>query len=135
MNKYRCETCTRRIGCGGTDDCPGGIPSHLDVAWMWLIEQIGCASHSDFQIERDIDEWCKVHAEVIKDIQTSAYREGYHDGEVVGAKRDREKVLLKYQNWLVKEAKMAFEMETKAFMVRLNAKIVKEIEELRAGEP
>ena len=46
-----------------------------------------------YQSERDIDEWCKVHSEVIKDIQTSAYREGYHDGEVVGAKGERDKVL------------------------------------------
>ena len=34
-----------------------------------------------YQSERDIDEWCKVHSEVIKDIQTSAYREGYNDGK------------------------------------------------------
>jgi hypothetical protein len=54
MNQYRCETCKRRIGpIDSSNDCPGGIRSHLDVPWLWLIEQIGCASHSDFQSERD----------------------------------------------------------------------------------
>jgi hypothetical protein len=54
MNQYRCETCKRRIGLiDSSNDCPGGIPSHLDVPWVWLIEQIGCTSHSDFQSERD----------------------------------------------------------------------------------
>ena len=52
-----------------------------------------------YQSERDIDEWCKVHSEVIKDIQTSAYREGHHDGEVVGAKGERDTVLERLHIW------------------------------------
>ena len=53
MNQYRCETCNRRVGAGGINDCPIGIPHHLDAPRVWLIEKIGCASHSDFQSERD----------------------------------------------------------------------------------
>jgi hypothetical protein len=34
---------------------------------------------------KEFDEWCKAHEEVLKDIGTSAYREGYHDGEIAGA--------------------------------------------------
>lgn len=49
-------------------------------------------------------------------------------------KAERERVLLKYQNWLAKEAKMAFEGETRALMVRLNSKILKEIESLRGSQ-
>ena len=29
----------------------------------------------------DIDEWCKLHEEVLKDIRIEAYRSGYQDGE------------------------------------------------------
>jgi hypothetical protein len=53
MNQYRCETCQRRTGLiDGPEDCPIRIPSHLDEPRVWLIEQIGCASHSDFQSEQ-----------------------------------------------------------------------------------
>jgi hypothetical protein len=31
--------------------------------------------------------------QALKDIKTEAYREGYHDGEVVGAKQERDRVL------------------------------------------
>jgi hypothetical protein len=39
---YTCETCLRR-----TIDCPIGV-GHLDNKDCYLIEQIGCAAHSDF---------------------------------------------------------------------------------------
>ena len=48
-------------------------------------------------------------------------------------KDEREKVLLKYQNWVAKEAKMALNGETRALVVRLNSKLIKEIESLRGG--
>jgi hypothetical protein len=66
-SKYRCETCNRPIGLiGGFDDCPLSIPSHLDVALVDYMAVVGCASHSDFQSEREkvlkkviaIINWC-----------------------------------------------------------------------------
>jgi hypothetical protein len=56
-NKYGCETCNRSIGkSGGTSDCPLSIPAHLDVGEVYIIEKIGCASHSDFVTTRDLYE-------------------------------------------------------------------------------
>ena len=49
MNLYICKTCNRRIGDDGSNDCPICIPKHLDEPRVWLIEQIGCASHSECQ--------------------------------------------------------------------------------------
>ena len=49
-----------------------------EVAFSRIESKVRSHPH---QSERDIDEWCKVHSEVIKDIQTSAYREGYNDGK------------------------------------------------------
>lgn len=31
--------------------------------------------------DADLDEWCKLHEEILKDIRTEAYRSGFHDGE------------------------------------------------------
>jgi len=33
----RCETCNRKIGCGGTDDCPISIPSHMDDPDIYIV--------------------------------------------------------------------------------------------------
>lgn len=41
----------------------------------------------------NIDEWCKLHEEVLKGIRTEAYGSGYSDGEIIGAQSKREKVL------------------------------------------
>jgi hypothetical protein len=49
----------------------------------------------------DFDEWCKVHEEVLKDIQTSAYGEGYHDGELVGAASERGILKEKYRRLIM----------------------------------
>lgn len=49
----RCETCMRRIGLiDGSDDCPIGVPYHTDVAEAYMIDEIGCASHSSQQSGR-----------------------------------------------------------------------------------
>jgi hypothetical protein len=63
----RCETCNKPIGKpGGSDDCPIGIPSHLDVPEAIIIGEIGCASHSsaermitDSQLHDILDRNCK----------------------------------------------------------------------------
>jgi hypothetical protein len=109
----------------GSKDCIGGFRE--DIA-----KEI--RSHP-YQSERDIDEWCKVHSEVIKDIQTSAYREGYHDGEVVGAKGEREKVLEKFWISIISDRELP-KIIPNYYSVVLD-RILKIKEELRqqAGEP
>ena len=59
----------------------------------------------------------------------------YNGGAIRAAQAEREQVLLKYQNWVAKEAKMALNGETRALVVRLNSKLIKEIESLRGGAP
>jgi hypothetical protein len=51
--------------------------------------------------KKELDEWCKVHEEVLKDIQTSAYGEGYHHGEIVGAASEREILKQKYSKLIM----------------------------------
>jgi len=55
MNHYRCETCKHRWG---NDKCPikltdiyGGTNIYKEL--KYVIDSCGCASHSDFQSERD----------------------------------------------------------------------------------
>jgi hypothetical protein len=52
MNQYRCETCQKRAGkliCNTfVNEANGDISGVL-----WSTSIIGCASHSDFQSERD----------------------------------------------------------------------------------
>ena len=56
MNQYRCETCNRVIGVSnGTNDCPHSVPSHLDDPIVDCMEVVGCASHSDFQNQKEND--------------------------------------------------------------------------------
>ena len=54
MNQYRCETCKNRKGVYDIPFCDcwdKKIP--ITKYGMDLISHIGCASHSDFQSERD----------------------------------------------------------------------------------
>ena len=45
-NPCNCSTCTRPIGLlEGSNDCPLGVPSHLDIEVVYYIEQCGCLSH------------------------------------------------------------------------------------------
>jgi hypothetical protein len=50
----------------------------------------------------DIDEWCKLHEEILKDIRTEAYRSGYHDGEiaVVAGLPDIDWICVKFFEWI-----------------------------------
>ena len=62
MNQYRCETCKNKK-CIWNHENPhaySGIPPHrkLTLASQWannFMERVGCASHSDFQSEREVN--------------------------------------------------------------------------------
>jgi hypothetical protein len=76
------------------------------------------------------DEICDIR--IMKDKLIEAYREGYHDGEVVGAKGERDKVL----DEVIHEISTAApEMEGKKLFITVLA-LCRRIEGLRqAGEP
>jgi hypothetical protein len=70
MNQYRCETCKhleKDFVDWGFDPYCHGFGNHIQGAkisleiWEW-IKRYGCASHSDFQSERDmvLDKLCKI---------------------------------------------------------------------------
>ena len=68
------------------EGCPDGCP--------YTDEEYGCNFDAEeivkivlSRVEDDIDSWCKIHEEVLKDIRTESYRSGYHDGGVVGRER------------------------------------------------
>ncbi|MFA5103491.1 MAG: hypothetical protein WC525_10120 [Candidatus Thermoplasmatota archaeon] len=68
-----CETCTRPIGKGITDDCPLSIPSHLDTPNVLIIEQVGCASYcSESKVIKQ--QWCDRPSQHIMDISWSQIR-------------------------------------------------------------
>lgn len=58
MNQYRCETCKN-------EDCPFGIEAKYSIRIIPnIMEKVGCASHSDFQNQREkvldeLEQWCK----------------------------------------------------------------------------
>jgi hypothetical protein len=54
MNQYRCETCKNHVEDNGFQRCKF-IKGWVEPDEYYLITEIGCASHSDFQSERDKD--------------------------------------------------------------------------------
>ena len=64
MNQYRCETCKNYEDDDGKSACNIREEWISTDVWNW-IKVVGCASHSDFQSERD-----KVLEALKKDLQT-----------------------------------------------------------------
>jgi hypothetical protein len=60
MNQYRCETCRFRFPGTDHDKCPEDL-NNSDARGrgafyegiFWFVDHCGCASHSDFQNQRD----------------------------------------------------------------------------------
>jgi hypothetical protein len=52
MNQYRCETCKNHVEDNGFQCCKF-IKGWVEPDEYYLITEIGCASHSDFQSERE----------------------------------------------------------------------------------
>jgi hypothetical protein len=79
-NKYRCETCQKRAGkliCNTfVNEADGDISGVL-----WSTSIIGCASHSDFQSERDnmLDDLIQNVSERIKELKEMRAKDVYDD--------------------------------------------------------
>ena len=94
----RCETCQKDCEITVIDaDTKKPIsfnPRELRESTLWFVQginRVGCASHSTAPVpeEQEIDEWCKLHEEILKDIKTEAYRSGYYEGELIRDKSEQ----------------------------------------------
>jgi len=72
MNQYRCETCNKDPCIVGFEACPiwskmiyeGEEFRDYKITLLGQMrvttQYTGCTSHSDFQSERDLDDYCKI---------------------------------------------------------------------------
>jgi hypothetical protein len=103
MNQYRCETCN--FFDKTTRYCNVGNFYTFDRD-VWINTLVGCASHSDFQNQREKDarehgwftDWEMQQAEL------KGYNQGNNDGMGYGRKSEREKVLDELEYYLSETA-------------------------------
>ena len=89
MNQYRCETCKNYEDDDGKSACNIREEWISTDVWNW-IKVVGCASHSDFQSERDkvldvggiLESLCKT--------DLYWYNKGVTEGEDVGKCRGKD---------------------------------------------
>jgi hypothetical protein len=77
MNQYRCETCTKQACHFHPNNNYWKVTSVI-LKIVEAIECVGCASHSDFQSERD-----KVLETVLDIIHEETEQDGIHEGWIL----------------------------------------------------
>jgi hypothetical protein len=111
----RCETCNRSLGKpAGTNDCPLGIPSHLDVPEVYIIEVVGCASHSPVENGTPVTGWNSTR--LIGNVE-ERYEQVKHYGKTHSLKGEEWDWQSFYNGWI--EGRLAMSAELRNGDVRL----------------
>lgn len=86
------------------------------------------ASHSSAPVpeSQEIDEWCKLHEEILKDIKTEAYRSGYYEGELIRDKLEQSIRQDALDDFINKVVSSRFELDGEIVVRMSDVRVIRE---------